>query len=156
MTMHPADQEILDHFRRTRDKTIELVERIPEELLDRTPTAESGPLLRLLAHAGCAEAWRMANVFGDGGPERYDVPPDRAGLAAVMTQARDRVLAFFEANDGANLGRVFSDKKGDGTRRERAGRTWLLYYIDHEVHHRGKIVLALRQLGFTDIPFIPF
>ena len=61
MTMHPADREILDHFRRTRDKTIELVERIPEDLLDRTPPAESGPLLKLLAHAGCAEAWRMAN-----------------------------------------------------------------------------------------------
>jgi uncharacterized damage-inducible protein DinB len=154
--MHPADRELLDHFRRTRDKTIELVECIPEDLLDRTPPGESASLLQLLAHAGCAEAWRMANVLHDGGEQRYEVPPDRDGLVAAITRARDRVLAFFEADDGANLGRAFCDEKGDGTRRERTGRTWLLYYIDHEVHHRGKIVLALRQFGFTGIPFIPF
>jgi uncharacterized damage-inducible protein DinB len=156
MTMHPADRELLDHFRRTRDKTIELVACIPEDLLGRTSPGESGPLHRLLAHAGCSESWKMANLLRDGQGPNHSHPPDRAGLVAEITRCRDRVLAFFEADDGANLGRVFHLVEQDGTRREWTGRNRLLYFIDHEVHHRGKVVLALRQYGSADIPFMPF
>lgn len=154
--MHPADQELLDHFRRTREKTLELVARLPEDLLTYAPPGDSGPMYKLLAHTGCGEAWWMANVLRDGG-EPHRVPPqDRAGLIAAISEYRDRVLRFFEADDGANLGRLFYFTEKDGLQREWTGRNRLLYFIDHEVHHRGKIVLALRQRGFTNIPSLPF
>ena len=154
--MHASDRELLDHFRRTRDKTLELVQCIPEDWLGRTPPGEPEPLHRMLAHAGCSEAWKMANVLRDGGGSRYPCPPDRAGLIAEITRCRDRVLAFFEAEDGANLGRVFHLIEQDGTRREWTRRNRLLYFIDHEVHHCGRIVLALRQYGLADTPMLPF
>ena len=154
--MNAADRELLDHFLRTREKTIELVQCIPDELLARTPNGEAQPLHHLLAHAGCSGEWKFPNIFDDGQPERYVHPSERAALIAEIAYWRDRVFAFFTAKDGANLDCTFHFDEDDGTRLEWTGRNRLLYLIDHEVHHRAKIVLALRQWGVEGLPFFPF
>ncbi len=154
--MQDVDREILDHFLRTRQKTIELTKRISDEHLARQPQGEKGPLSHLLAHAGCSGSWWMANVLRDGQGDRKMAPDDRDSLIQEMEYWRHRVLAFFEASDGQRMGETFFFIEKDGSRSEWTGRNRLLYFVDHEVHHRGKIVLALRQWGFTDFPFLPF
>lgn len=154
--MHAADRELLDHFLRTREKTLELVHGIPDDLLARTPAGEAQPLYYLLAHAGCSGDWWFPHVFDDGQPERYLHPAEKTALIAEIAYWRDRVYTFFSARDGADLGGIFHFVDDDGTRLEWAGRNRLLYLIDHEVHHRGKIVLALRQWGVDGLPCFPF
>lgn len=154
--MHTADRELLDHFLRTRERTIELMQNIPDELLTRTPDGEAQPLYHLLAHAGCSGEWKFPHIFDDGLPDRYVHPSEKTGLLAEVAYWRDRVYAFFNAEDGANLDRRFHFDEADGTHFEWTGRNRLLYLIDHEVHHRGKIVLALRQWGMEGFPFFPF
>ena len=152
--MTDADRELLDHFRRTRQKTIELLARIPDEWLSRTPDGEDHPLYRLLAHTGGSGIhWWVSHVLHDGLEDSCLVPTEKEALQAEMEYWRDRVLAFFTADDGANLGRTFAEK---GSPRKWTGRNRLLYFIDHEVHHRGKLTLALRQWGMHEMPFFPF
>ena len=154
--MNDADREILDNFVRTRNKTIDLVRRVPDEWLQRTPDAEEHPLSVLLSHAGASEAWKMANVMRDGGPGEHPSPNTKAEIAKAIETYRDRVRSFFTADDGAAMGRTFSFTNEDGRTNEWTGRNRVLYFTLHETHHRGKIVLALRQWGMTDIPFLPF
>jgi len=155
--MTDADRELLDHFRRTREKTIELLACVPDELLPRTPDGETQPLYYLLAHAGSSGThWWMHHVLNDGLEDHHRFPAEKDALLADMQYWRDRVLAYFTAENGANLGKTFHFDDEYGTRLEWTGRNRLLYFVDHEVHHRGKIVLALRQWGVEGLPFFPF
>lgn len=153
--MNPGDREIIDHFLRTREKTIDLAQRVPEEFLGRRAEGEGGPLYWLFLHIAGGADWWMHNVIRDG---RGDVPNygrDKEGIVQALGASRDRLRAFFEAEDGNRMGKLFTFKDDDREQRC-TGRDRVLYLTDHEIHHRGKIVLALRQWGFNDIPFLPY
>src|SRR5687768_7959990 len=64
--MHPADHEILKHFRQIRQRTIDLLERIPEEMLARQADGEAIPLGKLFKHiAYVVDGW-MDDFLQDG------------------------------------------------------------------------------------------
>lgn len=152
--MHPADREILKHFRQIRQRTIDLVERIPEEMLARQADGEGLPLGKLFKHiAHVVDGW-MEEFMGDGrGHPRY--ADDKASILAALESTADRLVSFFEAEDGWRMGQEYPATLENGTPVVWTGRDRVLYLTDHEVHHRGKIVLALRQWGFEDIPPMP-
>src|SRR5215203_4961029 len=154
-TMNPADHEILKHFRQIRQRTIDLLERIPEEILTRQADGETIPLGKLFKHiAYVVDGW-MDDFLQDGrGMPKYG--DDKASILAALESTADRLVSFFEADDGERMGQEHPTMLDDGvTPVLWTGRDRVLYLTDHEVHHRGKIVLALRQWGFADIPPMP-
>ena len=152
--MHPADREILDHFLRIRERTVDLLVRIPDELLERTAPGEVLPTGRWFAHmARTVDRW-MDELMADGGGVPV-YPLDRDGLVEALRLSSHRLVSFFEADDGRKMGEVYETTLNDGTPVVWTGRDRVLYLTDHEVHHRGKVVLALRQWGFEDIPAMP-
>jgi uncharacterized damage-inducible protein DinB len=152
--MHSADREILKHFRQIRQRTIDLLEGIPEEMLTRQAEGEGLPLGRLFKHiAYVVDSW-MDDFLHDGkGRPRY--PDDKAAILAALASTADRLVSFFEEGDGWRMGQKHPTTMENGTPVVWTGRDRVLYLTDHEVHHRGKIVLALRQWGFGDIPPMP-
>ena len=154
--MNAGDRQILDTFAAVRAGTIELARRVPDEWLARVADGETQPLSFLLCHAGCGEAWWMSSVLKDGGDERHPTPELKQPVVAAIESARRRVLDYFAARDGQAMGAVFTWTDEHGVQRQWVGRGRVLYYIGHEIHHRGKIDLALRQWGMTQIPFSPF
>jgi uncharacterized damage-inducible protein DinB len=153
--MNPADREILKHFRQIRRRTVELLERIPEEMLTRQADGEGLPLGKLFKHiAYVVDSW-LDEFLQDGkGRPRY--ADDKASILAALESTAERLVSFFEAEDGREMGREYPTTLDDGvTPVLWTGRDRVLYLTDHEVHHRGKIVLALRQWGFADIPPMP-
>ena len=154
--MHAAEQWVLDHFRITRDKTIDLVRALPEESLTRQAEGEVMALGKLLRHISDSAEWYMSKVMLDGGAWPPSYASDKAGVINALQTSRDRLLNFFRAEDGARLQQHFVERFPDGHADTFTGQQAIDYLIDHEVHHRGKIVLALRQWGFTAIPMLPF
>jgi len=153
--MHAADREILKHFRQIRRRTIDLLERIPEEMLTRQADGEGLPLGRLFKHiAAVVDSWM--DEFLQDGKGRIRYADDKAALLAALELTAGRLVSFFEAEDGARMGEEHpTTLDTDGSPVIWTGRDRVLYLTDHEVHHRGKIVLALRQWGFADIPPMP-
>ncbi len=147
--MNAADRCILDHFARVRNRTIELVRQLPDELLGRTAEGEEQSLFWLLVHIADAPNWWMTPVAKDGGTWTPSPPcsQDRAALLDGLAASRDRVVRFFEADGGRPMGETFSLRHDDGSVERCTGRDRVLYYTDHELHHRGRIVLALLQWG---------
>jgi uncharacterized damage-inducible protein DinB len=154
--MNDGDKEIIEHFIKTREKTKELLKRVPDEWLNRTPDGEKHTLKHLFLHAGCGEAWWMSVVLKDGGKPHYDCGDSKNEITAAIEDAKQRVISFFTTEDGQRINRTFSWTDEQGTKYEWTGRDRLFYYSDHEIHHRGKIVLALRQWGMTEFPCIPY
>lgn len=149
--MHDADREILAHFVRTRNKTLDLLRVVPEEWLARKPDGEKSDIAWAFHHIALGVDHWMEQCMRDGGTTDRTPRRTRDALAAALEASRDRLARHFEADDGAAMGRTFTHR--DQTY---VGRNRVLYLTQHESHHRGKIVLALRQWGCTDIPFLPY
>ena len=152
--MNAADREILKHFRQIRQRTIDLLERVPEEMLTRQADGEGLPLGRLFNHiAYVVDSWMDLFLHDGKGRPRY--ADDKTSILAALESTADRLTSFFEAEDGRRMEGEHPTTMDNGTPVVWTGRDRVLYLTDHEVHHRGKIVLALRQWGFGDIPPMP-
>jgi uncharacterized damage-inducible protein DinB len=98
---------------------------------------------------------------GQGAPWPLGDQHDPASIVQALEQSRQRLLDFFEGGDAARMGQTFTlnprelPDPADGPLEAYTGRNRVLYLTDHEVHHRGKVVLALRQWGMRAVPFMP-
>jgi uncharacterized damage-inducible protein DinB len=157
--MEKADREILEHIVRTREKTISLFDRVPEDWLSKKAKGESKSLGGLFIHIADGSNWWMNYCMQDGLNWKYPGSGsfDKASIRAALEKSMDRLISFFETGDGKNMDRSFEldpqKRKGD---EKWTGRNRILYLADHEVHHRGKILLSLRQWGMREFPFMPF
>jgi uncharacterized damage-inducible protein DinB len=156
--MNAADREILADFERTRDKTIELLKNVPPPMLMRRARGEEASLGLLFHHiAGAVDGW-MARCMQDGGklPDwNLKATPSKDALLKSLKASQRRLLRFFKAKDGAAMNATYRRER-KGKKYSFVGRNRVLYLTQHEAHHRGKIVLALRQWGFTKVPFLPY
>jgi uncharacterized damage-inducible protein DinB len=150
-----ADQEILNAMAVTRDKTLEVLEVVPDDWLCRKPDGEQHSMGWVFQHIASGEAWWLHRVMKDQGDlvaAGEDLP--KRDIAQLLRDTAMRMASFF-GRDGA-MEAQYDYPRPDGQTRPLTGRWCALYLLQHEVHHRGKIVLALRQWGLKGIPFIPY
>lgn len=156
--MNDADRTILDHFLHIRGKTIEMLHAAGQELLDRTPEAEQHPLGWQFAHISNGPNWWMEHVMCDGQGWSNDFPSAKDEILAQLATSRDRLVSFFSAESGQPMGRSFKlsqEKEPESGLTEWVGRDRILHFTAHELHHLGRVELALWQFGATDLPDFP-
>ena len=127
--------------------------------LTRKADGEDMTLGHLFLHIANGPNWWMNYCMQDGGGWQYsgNSPFDRNSINKALNGSLERILAFFQSEQEDRMNKRFELAPEKREEDENwLGRNRILYLADHEVHHRGKIVLALRQWGMTDFPFMPF
>jgi hypothetical protein len=157
-SVNDADRAILDHFTHIRGKTIVMLRAVDEDLLDQTPDGEQYPLKWGFAHIASGVDWWMQHVMDDGLGFSDNYPSDKDDILDQLTASRDRLVSFFTSDDGEPMARFYAlseEKEPEDGLSEWVGRDRVLYLTGHELHHLGRIELALWQFGATDLPDFP-
>ncbi|HEX6883103.1 MAG TPA: DinB family protein [Planctomycetota bacterium] len=145
MKTDPLAREVLATWKRHQQILLFLLQRTPEKQLGATPTGSKGrDVARTFAHLNRNRlGWLHFHRTG----ERPDLPkssrgerPKKKELAAALRTS----------------GRAVEELLAGALRREARVRLfgkspvrWMGYLIAHESHHRGQILVALKQSGFT-------
>ncbi len=155
--MNEADREILSYFISTRENTIAMLDAVGDEMLSLTPEGEDHNLAWQFAHIASGVNWWMEYSMGDGLGPPAARKTTRQEIEAELVASRDRLVKFFTADDGEPMGASYemSDEKEPEPGEEWVGRNRVLYLTSHELHHLGRIELAIWQAGLTDTPTFP-
>jgi uncharacterized damage-inducible protein DinB len=145
MKTDPLAREVLATWRRHQQILLFLLARVPEKQLGALPAGSKGrDVARQFAHLNRTRlGWLHFHATG----ERPELPsaakgerPKKKELSAALRESGKRV----------------EDWLAQALRREahvrlfgRSPVRWMGYLIAHESHHRGQILLALKQSGFA-------
>ena len=153
-------KEMAASFRTVRKNTIQIAEDIPEDEYDfiGAPGTMSvgGALKHLVYSPGLYE--QIHNRPGVSTMEGFDFPAalgairaaeqaprSKAEIVALLKSEGERFAAWLESLTPEFLAETFTD--GTGTQRTRLES--LLSPKEHEMHHRGQLMLIERMLGIV-------
>jgi uncharacterized damage-inducible protein DinB len=153
-------KELADAFRTVRKNTIQIAEEIPEDKYDFKASPETRTVAQTLAHLAIAPQFQLhvhTNKVNDMTAVNFGElfqkfsaaetqPRSKAELIAYLTEEGDKFTAFLETVDEPFLSERVSLPPGaqppNKTRFE-----MLLGAKEHEMHHRGQLMLVQRMLG---------
>ena len=159
MTYYGA-KDLAEGFRTVRKNTVTIAEEIPEDKYSFRPTPEVMSIREMLAHLAVSPAWQIdvhgqkissldAAFFGVRGQQAAQTEAALATKADVVRALREdgaRFAAFIESLDEPALAEIVTFappvQPSKKTRFE-----MLLSAKEHEMHHRGQLMLVQRLIG---------
>ena len=156
-------KELAESFRTVRKNTLAIAEDIPEDKYNFRPMPESRSIVELFAHIGMAATFqkqvhgveRRTSLAGFDFPglmqkmqAEEKAPRTKAQVIELLTRQGEDWAKFLEKADDKFLGEVVTMPPGASP----ASRTrfdMLLSVKEHEMHHRGQLMLIERMLGIT-------
>ena len=153
-------KELAEAFRTVRANTIRIAEEIPEDKYGFRPTSDTRSVAEMLAHLGVSTHFQthvhvnkvtdMATVnFGALFQEFVDEeskPRSKAELVALLESEGNAFASYLESVDDSFLSE--SVKLPPGA--QPPSKTRLEMFLsakEHEMHHRGQLMLIQRLLG---------
>ena len=145
MKADPLAREVLSTWKRHQQILLFLLQRIPEKHLGDLPASSKGrDVARQFAHLNRNRlGWLSFHKTG----ERPELPKSSKGERPKKKDLRAALMASGKEVE-ALLGQALKKE----ARVRLFGKSpvrWMGYLISHESHHRGQILLALRQSGLV-------
>ena len=139
--------QIFSHWEQVRGGLLETIDKFSEQELQEAPFKGSWQIGQIMLHiADCEDNWLHGVVRHEFEPWIfYDLLdyPTKAQIIDVLERARQRTLTYLETLQEADLSTKYAIS--DGTR---FSLHWIIWHVlEHEIHHRGELSLALGFLG---------
>ena len=156
-------KELAASFRTVRGNTIKIAEEIPEDQYGFAPAPECRTVARTLAHIAMATGIQSyiqgnkisdlagvnwAEVFKDFGAEEAK-PRTKDELIAFLTSEGDTFAALLESLPESFLAESVKMAPGAPGPATKSRFEMLLSAKEHEMHHRGQLMLVQRLLGMV-------
>ena len=156
-------KELAESFRTVRKNTQAIAQDIPEDKYDFRPMPESRSVGELLAHIALSNGFqkkinaeeRRTNLDGFDFPAlmkrlhaEEKEPRTKAQMIELLAKEGESWAKWLEGLDDNFLGEVVTMPQG-GTPPSRTRFDLLLSVKEHEMHHRGQLMLIERMLGIV-------
>jgi uncharacterized damage-inducible protein DinB len=147
MTGQPgARLDIVPNWRRLNEMIVDLVDRVPDDRMDWSPRPELWTFQHLFQHVAEAREQWMVRAINDGKPD-IDVYRNVATKREIQDALRrtfDRIERTF--TDQARLDATYKDRWwAEAPLRD--GHWVAFHLLEHDIHHRGELLLYLALLG---------
>jgi uncharacterized damage-inducible protein DinB len=156
-------KQLAESFRTVRKNTLAIAEDIPEDKYDFRPMPETRSVAELFTHIALAPVFqrqinideRRTSMAGFDFPalmQRMNAeekkPRTKAQIIALLTESGDSWAKAMEGLDETFLSESIVMPPG-GTPPSRTRFDMILSVKEHEMHHRGQLMLIERILGIT-------
>jgi uncharacterized damage-inducible protein DinB len=142
--MTTIENQIIETWRIHNRITIFVIEHIPDEALKATLSKRGGrDIARQFAHINAVRVWQLEALAKKLSMPltnfQKDESPEKKFLLEAFEQSGLVIEKYLEQCIG---------KEGKATNFKGGVAAMLGYYISHEAHHRGNILLTMKQYGF--------
>jgi uncharacterized damage-inducible protein DinB len=158
--MNYGGKELAEAFRTVRKNTIQVAQDIPEEKYNHVAAPEVRSVARMLTHVAIStRIWeevhkkRLTTLVGFdffGVLDKFNAeeakPRTKAEIVQLLQSEGDKFATWLETLTAEILAETVTEPDGK-TAKSRLER--LLGAKEHEMHHRGQLMLIERQLGIV-------
>ena len=158
MTYYGAKQ-LAESWRTVRKNTLQIAEEIPEEQYGFRASADTMTVGELLAHMATSPLWAVAMIFEERKETvaAADFPRyfGAAGKAAAALTTKGAIVDALRTNGedlATRLGGVTEDDLATTVTMPNGSKSRfeiLLGLKEHEMHHRGQLMLIQRMIGIV-------
>jgi uncharacterized damage-inducible protein DinB len=139
--------EMFRHWGQVRGSLLQMIDRFSQKELAFTPFKGSWSVGQIMLHiADCEDNWLHGVVRQEVEPWIfYDFKdfPTKKAILAVLEKAHHRTITLLNSLDEDDLDKVYKTSEGDSYTLR-----WIIWHVlEHEIHHRGELSLALGLLG---------
>jgi uncharacterized damage-inducible protein DinB len=158
-----GSKELAESFRTVRKNTLAIAQEIPEDKYDFRPMPESRSVGELLAHIALGNGFQkkihaeepVKTLAGFDFPSlmkrmhaEEKEPRTKAQLIDLLTKEGEAWTKWMEGLEENFLGEVIAMPPG-GAPPSRTRFDMILSVKEHEMHHRGQLMLIERMLGIV-------
>jgi uncharacterized damage-inducible protein DinB len=138
--------EMFSHWEQVRADLMITIDKFGEDELTFTPFGGSWPVGKIMLHIADTEDYWLHTLVRKELPDTdYHLAdyPTKDAIKGVLDRARGRTASWLDSLTERDLDAQYTTRRGNTY-----SLRWIIWHVlEHEIHHRGELSMALGLLG---------